>query len=60
MEINPEHPLVQRLGAIDDEGEATDWAHLLYGQAVLSEGGQLEDGAGFVRRLNRVFDTLTA
>ncbi|NKC16123.1 MAG: molecular chaperone HtpG [Gammaproteobacteria bacterium] len=60
MEINAEHALVRRLGEMEDGEQADDWVHLLYGQAVLSEGGQLDDGAGFVRRLNRVFDTLSA
>ncbi|MBT6277661.1 MAG: molecular chaperone HtpG [Chromatiales bacterium] len=58
MELNLEHPLVKRIGDLDEDA-SSDWAHLLYGQAVLSEGGQLSDGAGFVQRLNRVFDTLT-
>ena len=55
MEINLEHPLLQRLEQTD-EAAMEDWAHLLYGQAVLSEGAQLTDGADFVRRLNRLLD----
>jgi molecular chaperone HtpG len=53
MEINPSHPLVHK---IDSAGEdmLDDWAHLLYAQAVLSEGAQLTDGADFVKRLNRL------
>ena len=53
LEINPTHPLVARIkaeaqGAADSDG----WSHLLFDQAVLAEGGQLEDPAGFVKRLN--------
>jgi molecular chaperone HtpG len=39
--------------ATDNDG-FSDLAELLYGQAVLAEGGQLEDPAGFVRRLNKL------
>jgi len=50
LEINPGHPLVARLR--EAEGRFDDWAELLFEQAVLAEGGQLEDPAAFVRRLN--------
>lgn len=51
LEINGQHPLVARLK--DAEGAAfDDLAALLFDQSVLAEGGQLEDPAGFVRRLN--------
>jgi molecular chaperone HtpG len=51
LEINPHHPLVQRLSAQTDE-QLGDWAALLFDQALLAEGGQLDDPAGFVRRVN--------
>jgi molecular chaperone HtpG len=51
LEINPQHPLVQRLGSEPDE-RFDDWAHLLFEEALLAEGAQLEDPAGFVRRVN--------
>jgi len=52
LEINPEHPLIQRLKA-DPEGERfDDLASVIFDQALLAEGGQLEDPATFVRRLN--------
>ncbi len=54
LEINPDHPLVKRLEDVDDETTLDDWAQLLFGQALLAEGGQLEDPAAFVRRLNRM------
>ena len=50
LEINTGHPLVAPLKA--DSSRAAQWATLLFDQAVLAEGGQLEDPAGFVRRLN--------
>jgi molecular chaperone HtpG len=59
LEINPEHPIVKRLKDETDEKRFTDWSHLLFDQALLSEGGQLEDPAGFVRRLNDLLLTVT-
>jgi molecular chaperone HtpG len=58
LEINPQHPLVQRLRA--EEGRFDDWSRLLFDQASLAEGGQLEDPAGFVRRMNAMLLALTA
>jgi len=52
LEINPTHPLVKRLDSESDENRFSDWAYLLYEQATLAEGGQLEDPASFVNRLN--------
>ncbi|HSW11951.1 MAG TPA: molecular chaperone HtpG [Solimonas sp.] len=54
LELNPEHALVQRLRDTAAEVDFADLAELLLGQAVLAEGGQLEDAAGFVQRLNRL------
>jgi len=53
LELNPKHPLIERLKAAEGEALA-DLAELLLGQAVLAEGAQLEDPAGFVRRLNKL------
>lgn len=52
LEVNPDHPLVKRLQREEDRLE--EWAELLFEQSVLSEGGQLEDPAAFVRRVNRL------
>jgi len=52
LELNPHHPLVQRLKY--EEAKLADWAALLLDQAVLAEGGQLDDPAGFVKRLNQM------
>ena len=52
LEVNPSHPLLARLGAESDEEKARDLARVVHDQAVLAEGGQLEDPAGFLRRVN--------
>ena len=52
MEVNPGHPLVQRLKY--EEAHFADWSQVLFDQALLAEGGQLEDPAGFVKRLNEL------
>ena len=53
LEINPGHPLVARMNADAGAGpDAERWARLLFDQAQLAEGGQLEDPADFVKRLN--------
>ncbi|MDP3720267.1 MAG: molecular chaperone HtpG [Acidobacteriota bacterium] len=58
LEINPGHPIIKRLTAEADEARFADWSHILFDQAMLAEGGQLEDPAGFVRRLNGLMLTL--
>ncbi len=50
LELNPNHPLVQRLKPGDER--LAEWSALLLDQAVLAEGGQLENPAEFVKRLN--------
>lgn len=54
LEINPGHALVKRLAETDDDEAFDDWAQLLFEQALLNEGGSLDDPSGFVRRLNRL------
>ncbi len=54
LEINPQHPLLERMRDTADGAEFDDLAHLLYEQAVLAEGSQLDDPASFVKRLNRL------
>lgn len=55
LEVNPEHPIVARLKDESEQQRVEDWSHILFDQALLSEGGKLEDPAGFVHRLNSVF-----
>lgn len=52
LEINPAHRLVEKLKAESDEAKFADYAHVLFDQALLAEGGQLEDPASFVKRMN--------
>jgi molecular chaperone HtpG len=52
LEINPNHPLVTRLKYQDAGSQFNDWAHILFDQALLAEGGSLSDPATFVKRLN--------
>jgi molecular chaperone HtpG len=54
IEINPAHSLVARLNDEPDAQRFEDWVTILFDQALLAEGGQLEDPAGFVRRLNEL------
>ncbi len=59
LEINPQHPLVQRLNREQDDPRLADWANVLYSQAVLTLGAQIEDPASFVTRLNDLLLALT-
>ena len=58
LEINPDHPMVARLATETEASRQQDWATLIFDQAMLSEGGRLEDPAGFVRRMNELIVTL--
>ncbi len=52
LEINPEHPLLLRLKS--DDKQFDEWTNVLFDQAVLAEGGQLNDPASFVKRINQL------
>ncbi len=52
LEINPTHPLVEKLKTKVDE----NLVNVLFDQAVLSEGGQLKDPAEFVKRMNKLIN----
>jgi molecular chaperone HtpG len=54
LEINPTHPLLQRIEKTTDEPEFNDLSMLLFEQATLADGGQLPEPAAFVQRLNRL------
>ncbi len=54
LELNPKHPMALRLRDTADDAAFADLAHVLYDQAMLAEGGELEDPAIFVRRVNRL------
>jgi molecular chaperone HtpG len=54
LELNPGHPLVARLLSEPEGSQFDGLATLVFEQAVLAEGGQLEDPAGFVHRINKL------
>ena len=55
LEINPDHMILKRLKDETDEDRFKDWSHIIFDQALLSEGGKLDDPANFVHRLNKMF-----
>jgi molecular chaperone HtpG len=54
LEINPKHPLIERLKSTADNAAFADLAAVLYDQALLAEGAELEDPASYVRRVNKL------
>jgi len=59
LEVNVEHALVKRLKDEPSDERFADWTHVLFDQAMLSEGGQLEDPVSFVKRINELFAIMT-
>lgn len=55
LEINPHHPMIQSLK--HEQKHFDDWSHILFDQALLAEGGQLDDPASFVKRINELLFT---
>jgi molecular chaperone HtpG len=60
FEINPDHGLVKALKNEQDDSRFADISHILFDQAVLSEGGQLDDPSAFVHKLNGLLQGLLA
>ena len=54
FEINPEHPLIKRLHDVQDDALFEQWVMVLFQQAILAEGGQLDNPADFVSRINQL------
>jgi molecular chaperone HtpG len=54
LEVNPQHPLVRALKDESDDKRFSDWSYILFDQAVLAEGGQLDEPGAFVKRLNEL------
>ena len=54
LEVNSEHAIFNKMEAEQDEERFADFSNLLFEQAVLAEGGQLDDPAGFVQRMNKL------
>lgn len=59
FEINPEHPLIQRLKNEQDEARLAEWTTILFEQSQLAQGTVLEDPASFVKRLNTLLQELS-
>jgi molecular chaperone HtpG len=60
LEINPQHPLVRRLNHEPADPHLTEWAQVLFDQAVLTLGARIEEPAAFVGRLNDLLVSLSA
>ncbi len=56
LELNSSHKLVLKLKEIKDDESFNDWVSLLFEQAQLAAGNQLDDPAGFVMRVNRLLE----
>ena len=54
FEINPDHALIKRLHGIEDDARFEQWVVVLFEQALLAEGGQLDNPADFVSRVNQL------
>ena len=52
LEINPDHALIKKLELSVDASETNDLAYIIFDQAALAEGMQLDDPTAFVRRMN--------
>ncbi len=55
FELNPEHPIILGLKQEADDARFAEWVNILLDQAILSEGGSLDDPASYVKRLNKLF-----
>ena len=58
LEINTRHPIVRKMESESDEQRFGDWSSILFDQAMLADGGNLEDPSSFVKRLNQLMLTL--
>ena len=55
LEINPQHPMLKKMELLPNEGgHFDDYASILFDEALLAEGGQIDDPAGFVRKINKL------
>ena len=52
LEINIDHALFSKVKTEEDDKKFNDWTNLIFDQAILAEGGQLDDPAGFVKKMN--------
>jgi molecular chaperone HtpG len=54
LEINPNHPLLQKVAVLDDQAAIEPWALFLLEQAQLAEGDNLAEPAAFIKRVNQL------
>jgi molecular chaperone HtpG len=54
LEINPKHALIQKLDGFKDSSDFDEYASVIFDQAILAEGGQLEDPVSYVKRINQL------
>jgi molecular chaperone HtpG len=59
LELNPEHPLIQRLNQRRDDKHVGEWAQVLFNQSVLTLGARIDDPTTFIQRLNSLLTALT-
>ena len=59
FEINPQHPLVEKLDKETDDRRFDDLTHVLFDQAALAAGNNLKDPASYVKRLNKLLIELS-
>lgn len=59
LEVNSAHAIIEHIMVDTDDKRFSEWAHLLFDQALLAEGGQLDDPAGFVHRMNELLLQMT-
>jgi len=53
LEINPEHKLIEKLQTFEGTGDFDEYTSVIFDQAMLSEGAQLDDPVNFIKRINR-------
>jgi molecular chaperone HtpG len=53
LEINPNHELIKKLEKVDENQLFSDYASVIFDQAILAEGGQLDDPIGYVNKVNK-------
>ena len=54
LEINPEHDLIKKLDSYQGKKEFNEYSSVIFDQALLSEGGQLEDPVSFIKKINQL------
>jgi len=54
LEINPKHALIQKLDSFKESSDFDEYASVIFDQAILAEGGQLEDPVSYVKRINQL------